>query len=84
VIALCIQAHESASDCEGVQRGREETVIGSGVVARIFSPSIREAEAGYLAYKVSSIHPGQPGLHRETLSQKTRRRKRRRRRRRKV
>jgi hypothetical protein len=45
-----------------------------GVVARTFSPSTREAEAGgFLSSKPSwstKWVPAQPGLHRETLSQK--------------
>jgi hypothetical protein len=51
-----------------------------GVVAHAFNASTREAEAGGflsseagLVYKVSV--PGQPGLHRETLSQKKKRKK---------
>jgi hypothetical protein len=45
------------------------------VVAHTFNPSTREAEAGGFlssrpAWSTERV-PGQPGLHRETLSQKT-------------
>jgi hypothetical protein len=47
---------------------------GSSVMAHIFNPSTREAEAGGLlslrpAWSTEWV-PGQPGLHRETLSRK--------------
>jgi hypothetical protein len=45
-----------------------------GVVAHAFNPSTQEAEAGgFLSSKPAwstKCVPGQPGLHRETLSQK--------------
>jgi hypothetical protein len=41
-----------------------------GVVAHAFNPSIQEAEAGGFL----SSRP-QPGIHRETLSQKTKKKK---------
>jgi hypothetical protein len=44
------------------------------VVARAFNPSTREAEAGgFLSLRPAwstELVPGQPGLYRETLSQK--------------
>jgi hypothetical protein len=45
-----------------------------GVVAHTFKPNTREAEAGRFlssrpAWSTKCV-PGQPGLHRETLSQK--------------
>jgi hypothetical protein len=49
------------------------------VVAHAFNPSTREAEAGGFlssrpAWSTEWI-PGQPGLHRETLSRKTKQKK---------
>jgi hypothetical protein len=46
-----------------------------GVVAHVFNPSTREAEAGGFlssrpAWSTKWV-PGQPGLHRETLARKT-------------
>jgi hypothetical protein len=55
--------------------------IGLGVVAHSFNPSTREAEAeagGFLSSRPAwstEWVPGQPGLHRETLSQKTKKNK---------
>jgi hypothetical protein len=50
-----------------------------GVVAHAFNPSTREAEAGGFlssrpAWSTEWV-PGQPGLHRETLSQKKNKKK---------
>jgi hypothetical protein len=50
-----------------------------GVVVHTFNPSTREAEAGEFlslrpAWSTKWV-PGQPGLHRETLSQKTKQNK---------
>jgi hypothetical protein len=50
-----------------------------GMVAHIFNPSTREAEAGGFlssrpAWSTNRV-PGQPGLHRETLSRKTKKKK---------
>jgi hypothetical protein len=52
---------------------------GRAVVAHAFNPSTREAEAGGFlssrpAWSTEWV-PGQPGLHRETLSQKKKRKK---------
>jgi hypothetical protein len=48
-----------------------------GMVVHAFNPSTWEAEAGrFLSLRLawsSERSPGQPGLHRETLSQKTNR-----------
>jgi hypothetical protein len=49
------------------------------VVAHAFNPSTREAEAGGFlssrpAWSTECV-PGQPGLHRETLSQKPKKKK---------
>jgi hypothetical protein len=51
----------------------------SSVVALAFNPSIQEAEAGGFlssrpAWSTESV-PGQPGLHRQTLSQKPKKKK---------
>jgi hypothetical protein len=50
-----------------------------GVVAHAFNPSTREAEAGgFLSSRPAwstKWAPGQPGLYRETLSQKTKKKK---------
>ena len=50
-----------------------------GVVAHAFNPSTREAEAdGFLSSRPAwstEWVPGQPGLHRETLSRKTKKKK---------
>jgi hypothetical protein len=50
-----------------------------GVVAHAFNPSTREAEAGgFLSSRPAwstKWAPGQPGLHRETLSRKTKKKK---------
>jgi hypothetical protein len=50
-----------------------------GVVAHAFNPSTREAEAGgFLSLRPAwstKCVPEQPGLHRETLSQKKKRKK---------
>jgi hypothetical protein len=51
------------------------TWLEPGVVAHAFNPSTREVEAGRFlssrpAWSTKRV-PGQPGLHRETLSQKT-------------
>jgi hypothetical protein len=50
-----------------------------GIVAHAFNPSTREAEAcGILSSRPAwstEWVPGQPGLHRETLSQKTKKKK---------
>jgi hypothetical protein len=52
-------------------RGRGEP----GMVAHVFDPSTREAEAGrFLSSRPAWFTkwvPGQPGLHKETLSRKT-------------
>jgi hypothetical protein len=50
-----------------------------GVVAHAFNPSTWEAEAGEFlssrpAWSTERV-PGQPGLHRETLSRKTKKKK---------
>jgi hypothetical protein len=50
-----------------------------GVVAHAFNPSTWEAEAGGFlssrpAWSTEQV-PGQPGLHRETLSRKTKKKK---------
>ena len=52
-----------------------------GVVAHIFNPSTQEAESGEFlssrpAWSTEGV-PGQPELHRETLSRKTKTKKRR-------
>jgi hypothetical protein len=48
---------------------------GQAVVAHVFNPSTQEAEAGgFLSSRTAWATkwiPGQPGLYRETLSQKT-------------
>jgi hypothetical protein len=49
------------------------------MVAQAFNPRTREAEAGRFlssrpAWSTERV-PGQPGLHRETLSQKTKKKK---------
>jgi hypothetical protein len=53
--------------------------IQPGVVAHAFNPSTWEAEAGgFLSSKPAwstERVPGQPGLHRETLSRKTKKKK---------
>jgi hypothetical protein len=50
-----------------------------GMVAHVFDPSTWEAEAGgFLSSRPvwsTKWVPGQPGLHRETLSQKTKKKK---------
>jgi hypothetical protein len=38
------------------------------MVVHTFSPSTWEAEAGGFLFEASLVYPGQPGLHRETLS----------------
>jgi hypothetical protein len=49
------------------------------MVAHAFNPSTREAEAGgFLSSRPAwstELVPGQPGLHRETLSRKTKQNK---------
>jgi hypothetical protein len=57
------------------KKGRKEP----GVVTHAFNPSTREAEAGGFlssrpAWSTDRV-PGQPGLHRETLSRKTNKKK---------
>jgi hypothetical protein len=54
-------------------------MISRAVVAHAFNPSTREAEAGGFlssrpAWSTEWV-PGQPGLHRETLSRKTKKTK---------
>jgi hypothetical protein len=54
-------------------------IRGRAVVAHAFNPSTREAEAGGFlssrpAWSMESV-PGQPGLQRETLSQKNKKQK---------
>jgi hypothetical protein len=47
-----------------------------GVVAHAFNPSTWEAEAGgFLSSRSTKWVPGQPGLYRETLSQKKKKKK---------
>jgi hypothetical protein len=47
------------------------------VVAHAFNPSTLEAEAGISEFESTLVYkvPGQPGLHRETLSQKNKKTK---------
>jgi hypothetical protein len=73
---ICPSAKPSGIQCTGVhQRG----MIGPGMVARAFNPSTWEAEAGeFLSSRPAwstELVPGQPGLYRETLSQKTKKKK---------
>jgi hypothetical protein len=48
-----------------------------GVVAHTFDPSIWEAGRRISEFEASLVYrvPGQPGLHRETLSQKKKKKK---------
>jgi hypothetical protein len=62
------------TDLKLFQMLKEESIYGRAVVAYSFNPSTWEAEAGGFlnsrpAWSTEWV-PGQPGLHRETLSQK--------------
>jgi hypothetical protein len=63
--------------------GPVKKAAARGVVAHTFNPSAREAEAGgFLSSRPAwstKWAPGQPGLHRETLSRKTKKKKKKRR-----
>jgi hypothetical protein len=68
----------SASHKEGNSPKCREGFCGQAVVLHAFNPSTWEAEAGGFlssrpAWSTEWV-PGQPGLHRETLSQKEKRR----------
>jgi hypothetical protein len=58
---------------------KKEVIFQPGVVVHAFNPSTWEAEAGEFlssrpAWSTEQV-PGQPGLHRETLSRKTKKKK---------
>jgi hypothetical protein len=70
----CHQFQRSCFSATGPVAGRRKD-LWLGVVAHAFNPSTREAEAGGFlssrpAWSTEWV-PGQPGLHRETLSWKT-------------
>jgi hypothetical protein len=55
-----------------IQAQNKKRFVVPGMVAHAFNPSTQEAEAGgFLSSRPAWSTPGQPGLHRKTLSRKT-------------